>query len=149
MPAKPFDHKRKSWLVLWEAGVVIELPPWVFLAYPSSLLHHWNVDLHGQFPVDITPYECDFDIGTIDFKVVTTNGEWPTPDNSTPMEESGDGRATFVFFNQASMFQSSETGYDTLAEARADGHSGVADFGDSLNAGMHKWGEAFRLDPDM
>lgn len=36
------------------------------------------------------------------------------------------------------MFQSSETGYDTLAEAREDGHSGKADFGASLHEGLHK-----------
>lgn len=43
-----FDHTRKTWLVLWEAGVVIELPPWTFLAYPSSLLYHFNIDVDGM-----------------------------------------------------------------------------------------------------
>lgn len=42
-----FDSKRKTWLVLWEAGVVLELPPWVFIAYPSSLLYHFNIDIDG------------------------------------------------------------------------------------------------------
>jgi hypothetical protein len=44
---KPFDHKRKTWLVLWEAGVIIELPPWVLAIYPSSLLYHFHVDITG------------------------------------------------------------------------------------------------------
>jgi hypothetical protein len=45
---KPFDHKRKTWLVLWEAGVIIELPPWVAAIYPSSLLYHFHVDISGE-----------------------------------------------------------------------------------------------------
>jgi hypothetical protein len=42
-----FDHRTKSWLVIWEAGVVLELPPWVVLLYPSSLFYHFNIDISG------------------------------------------------------------------------------------------------------
>ena len=45
-----FNHTMRSWLVIWEAGVVIELPPWVLLLYPSSLLYHFNIDVNGQSP---------------------------------------------------------------------------------------------------
>lgn len=43
-----FEHKYKSWLVLLEAVIVIELPPWVVLLYPSSLPHHFNVDVDSM-----------------------------------------------------------------------------------------------------
>jgi hypothetical protein len=39
----------KSWLVLWEAGLVIELPPWVIFIYPSALFLHFNIDVGGEF----------------------------------------------------------------------------------------------------
>lgn len=40
-----FDHRRKAWLVIWEAGVIIEIPAGVFVAYPSSLFYHFNWDI--------------------------------------------------------------------------------------------------------
>lgn len=43
-----FNHQKRSWLVLWEAGVVVELPPWVLVAYPSSLFFHFNIDIQGK-----------------------------------------------------------------------------------------------------
>jgi hypothetical protein len=59
---------------------------------------------------------------------VSTNGEYPTPSNSEDITGHDDqGRGSFVFFNQASMFQGPETGHDTLKEARAHGHSGKSD----------------------
>jgi hypothetical protein len=45
--------------VLWEAGVVIELPAGVWLAYPSSLFTHFNVhpgNIEGEywlFPITV------------------------------------------------------------------------------------------------
>ena len=27
---------------------MIELPPWVLLLYPSSLLYHFNIDVGGE-----------------------------------------------------------------------------------------------------
>jgi hypothetical protein len=41
-----FDSGQQSWLVIWEAGVVIQLPAGVFLLYPSSLFFHFNVDIN-------------------------------------------------------------------------------------------------------
>ena len=40
-----FDHKRKAWLVIWEANIMIEIPAGVFVAYPSSLFYHFNWDV--------------------------------------------------------------------------------------------------------
>ncbi len=69
--------------------------------------------------------------------VTTADGERPTRENSEPLHrpsdvseedwEDGNGRGSVVWFNQASMFQTSETGYETLETARRKGHSGNAD----------------------
>ncbi|PPQ85664.1 hypothetical protein CVT24_012812 [Panaeolus cyanescens] len=119
IPGSHFDHKTKTWLVLWEAGVIIELPPWVAAIYPSSLFIHFNVDI------------SDLKI------VVTQDGELPTPLNSSPLGDD-DGRASMVFFNQATMYQSSETGYDTLIMAREHGHTGTTNYGeDAQRAFVH------------
>ncbi|KAJ3806980.1 hypothetical protein F5876DRAFT_80145 [Lentinula aff. lateritia] len=62
-----FNHREKCWLVIWEAGIAIEIPPGVFMFYPSSLFLHFNVDLSH-------------------LRIFTTqNGERPTPDNSKPL----------------------------------------------------------------
>ncbi|KAF9000561.1 hypothetical protein BDZ89DRAFT_1121642 [Hymenopellis radicata] len=119
-----FNHQEKAWLVIWEANVCLELPPGVFLLYSSSLFFHFNVDVDA-------------------IKIVTTkNGEKPTPENSKPLDQqplerpenvseedwaAGNGRGSVVWFNQASMFQTAETGYDTLTLAREAGHTGNCD----------------------
>ncbi|RPD70722.1 hypothetical protein L226DRAFT_224805 [Lentinus tigrinus ALCF2SS1-7] len=86
-----FDSKEKAWLVLWEAGLVIELPVGVLILYPSSLFLHFNVNM-SALPI-----------------VTTADGQLPTPQNSTPLE-SVVGRGSIVLFNQASMFQLAELG---------------------------------------
>ncbi|TFY82050.1 hypothetical protein EWM64_g1963 [Hericium alpestre] len=109
-PTSNFNHTKKSWLVLWEAGIIIELPPWVLLVYPSSLFFHFNIDLN-------------------EFKFVVTdiNVKTPTPENSTPLVQGEEeGRGSMVWFNMATMFQSAETGFDTIKKAKAAGHSGKA-----------------------
>ncbi|EDR02732.1 uncharacterized protein LACBIDRAFT_332267 [Laccaria bicolor S238N-H82] len=118
-----FNHKRRSWLVLWEAGVAIELPPWVLAAYPSSLLFHFNIDL-------------------TDFEFVTApEGEQPTRQNSEPLVEGDEqGRGSLVYFNEATMYQSSETNCATLTEAKNKGHSGVVDYGESVQEAFEKFG---------
>lgn len=108
-----FNHLEKAWLVIWEAGVCLQLPPGVFVLYPSSIFFSFNIDLSSKVQIVTTP-----------------NGEFPTPENSTPLPQSsplsrpdevsqedwdaGNGRGSVVWFNQASMFQTSETGLDTL-----------------------------------
>lgn len=68
----------------------------------------------------------------LDLPIMTTaNGEYPTKDNSTPLYFCGhdshgednawkraDGRGSMVWFNQASMIQTSELGVSTLKLAR-------------------------------
>ncbi|KAK0421593.1 hypothetical protein EV421DRAFT_1916392 [Armillaria borealis] len=60
-----FDHREFCWLVIWEAGpLIFQLPPGVFLVYPSSLFYHFNIDLRD-----------------LDKHIVTTqDGVRPTPD---------------------------------------------------------------------
>ncbi|KAJ3927749.1 MAG: hypothetical protein NXY57DRAFT_1042181 [Lentinula lateritia] len=97
-------------------GIALELPPGVFLFYPSSLFLHFNVDLE-HLPI-----------------FTTKNGEKPTSNNSTPLYSCNchshdqnsawaraEGRGSMVWFNQASMFQTSELGINTLREAREAG----------------------------
>lgn len=43
-----FNHSARTWLVLWEAKVIIQLPPWVVVLYPSSLIYHFNIDISGE-----------------------------------------------------------------------------------------------------
>lgn len=43
-----FKHEEKAWLVLWEAKVIIQLPPGIFLFYPSALFTHFNCDISGM-----------------------------------------------------------------------------------------------------
>ncbi|KAK7054082.1 hypothetical protein R3P38DRAFT_2499959 [Favolaschia claudopus] len=105
-----FDDDVYTWLVIWEAGVVVQLPPWTLAMYPSSLFFHFNIDVD----------EIEF---------VSTKGPvFPTPSNSTPLRHGSDeGRGSMVFFNQSTMCTGSSTGYATLKEARAHGHSGAID----------------------
>ncbi|KAI0055054.1 hypothetical protein BV25DRAFT_1816172, partial [Artomyces pyxidatus] len=49
VPNSHFDHTRRSWLVIWEAGIILELPPWVLVIYPSSLFFHFNIDITGKY----------------------------------------------------------------------------------------------------
>ena len=44
----PKNKYEKVWLVLWEAGVVIQVPAGVAILYPSALLLHFNVDIPGE-----------------------------------------------------------------------------------------------------
>ncbi|KAF8142931.1 hypothetical protein K438DRAFT_1994399 [Mycena galopus ATCC 62051] len=43
-----FNHTQRTWLVLWEAFIIVELPPWTMAAYPSALFYHFNIDVQGQ-----------------------------------------------------------------------------------------------------
>ncbi|KAJ7858836.1 hypothetical protein B0H14DRAFT_3864268 [Mycena olivaceomarginata] len=108
---KNFDHSKYTWLVIWEAGVAIELPPWTLAIYPSALFYHFNIDVD----------EIEF---------VTTEGHVrPTQQNSHPLVDGANcGRGSFVFFNQSTMRTGPGTGFDTLKKAKAAGYSGIADY---------------------
>jgi len=65
-----------------------------------------------------------------DFKFITTDGdERPTPENSIPLGP-GDhkGRGSLVYFNQATMYQLSETNSATIGDAILAGHSGKPNY---------------------
>ncbi|KAF8236818.1 hypothetical protein L208DRAFT_1524221, partial [Tricholoma matsutake] len=121
-----FNHTMRSWLVIWEAGVVIELPPWVLLLYPSSLLYHFNIDIHA-------------------IRFLVTDGlQRPTPANSRPITAGDEcGQGNLVYFNQATMYQTSETGYATIGEAVEAGDSGKVDYGMSAQAAFTKYAKYF------
>ncbi|KAJ7626710.1 hypothetical protein B0H17DRAFT_1150958 [Mycena rosella] len=135
-----FNHTQRVWLVLWEAGVAIKLPPWVLAAYPSALFYHFNVDVNGMLsspsPGNVLTLVSDPDI-----KFVTVDGnERPTRENSRPLVEGdGDGRGSLVFFNQATMATGPTTGYNTLKNARLDGHSGTVDYGTCIQEAFEKY----------
>jgi len=119
-----FDHRKKSWLVLWEAGIAVELPPWVAFVYPSSLLLHFNIDVDGK---SSHSQQAELlHISYKDFDFVITDGNPPTKENSRPLGGAGDeGRGSLVYYNQASMYHGPETGFDTLDAARKSGQTGT------------------------
>ncbi|KAK1217049.1 hypothetical protein PQX77_020323 [Marasmius sp. AFHP31] len=47
-PLGHFNHREKCWIVIWEAGIALELPMGVFVLYPSSLFLHFNVDVASK-----------------------------------------------------------------------------------------------------
>jgi hypothetical protein len=67
--------------------------------------------------------------------VVTQNNEYPTRENSEPVHD-GEGRGSCVWFNQASMFQTAELGYNTVAEAKKNGLDGVCDAQEFIDKGL-------------
>lgn len=107
---------------------MLELPPWVAVLYPSALFLHFNIDLKGKLSLLSSSTSAKFTGFIIDVKLVTApEGEIPTRENS---EEIGseEGRGSIVFFNQASLFQSSETNSSTLKAAAAQGKVVTSDF---------------------
>ncbi|KAI0746737.1 hypothetical protein C8Q80DRAFT_1271584 [Daedaleopsis nitida] len=71
-----FNHHEKAWLVFWEAHLIIQLPPGVFIFYPSSLFTHFNINRD-------------------DFEIVTTaDGSEPTPQTARPLHEDHLARPT-------------------------------------------------------
>ncbi|KAL0058436.1 hypothetical protein AAF712_014897 [Marasmius tenuissimus] len=109
-----FNHREKCWIVIWEAGIALELPAGVFLLYPSSLFLHFNIDIAN-------------------LKIVVTEDQSrPTPENSKPLDclcgkpkdahdddwRDSKGRGSMVWFNQATMFQTTELGFETVQQAK-------------------------------
>ncbi|KAJ7158204.1 hypothetical protein C8R43DRAFT_847771, partial [Mycena crocata] len=107
-----YNHKKRGWIVLWEAGIYVELPPWTLVGYPSSLFFHFNIDVDSLQTVYT---DDDVDI--------------PTPENSTPYNDA-EGRGSMVFFSQSTMRHGPVTGHDTLRRARAAGVPTTTDYGE-------------------
>ncbi|KAJ7177263.1 hypothetical protein C8R43DRAFT_1230274 [Mycena crocata] len=111
-----YNHRRRGWIVLWEAGIYVELPPWTLIGYPSSLFYHFNVDV-DQLQTVYTDDDVDI----------------PTPENSTPYDDSV-GRGSMVFFSQSTMSHGPATGFHTLDEAARAGVSRTTDYGNDIQA---------------
>ncbi|KAA1479835.1 hypothetical protein DENSPDRAFT_887108 [Dentipellis sp. KUC8613] len=110
-----FDHRERAWLVLWEAGIIIQIPPGVFVAYPSSLFFHFNFD---RFVIVTTP-----------------DGKLPTRETAEPLD-GRDGRRSSVWFNQASLIQTAELGYPTVGAAKKAGLAGTCNVRELLEKGI-------------
>ena len=121
-----FNSKEKAWLVLWEAGLIIEVPAGVLIFYPSALFTHFNinVNLGGKFGYSGS---CSFYLTRLtDLQFVTTSdGSTPTPQTASRLDRV-EGRGSIVLFNQASLFQFAELGC-TVAEAKKKGGSASCD----------------------
>lgn len=113
---KFIDSGIHVWLVCWDVGLIMELPVGAFVLYPSSLIFHWNIvggkSSHFQFGLILT--SSDFDL------VCTFEKAYPTRGNTYPMH-AAEGRGSIVWFNEASIFQSFETGEDMIKNAKAKG----------------------------
>lgn len=111
--------------------MVIELPFWTLLIYPSSLFYHFNVDIDGK--ADSTQ-RMFIPNSLIDIKFVLTTDGMPPSKEAQNYEDtnqpSDTGRGSFVWFNMASMFQSSESGFQSLKKAKEAGfkHKTVSDY---------------------
>ena len=77
-------------------------------------------------------------------KLVRTNREWPTPENSQPIGGT-EGRGSMVWFNMATMLQSSETGFLILKEASAAGVPDTYDFKGTAQEAFTKYKCFFHL----
>ncbi len=122
--------------------MIVELPPWVMAAYPSSLLYHFNIDICSK-PFSSLRLAWPDGRGLSGFKFVSApEGETPRPDNTLPLGVGGEeGRGSWVYFNEASMHQSSETGYSSLKEARLRGHSGKTDYSSDIQRCFEQHGK--------
>ena len=71
---------------------------------------------------------------------MTTDGDVrPTPENSKPITAGDDeGRISVVFFNQASMYRSSELDGDSVVEAKQKGKPAIRDYGKDVQAAFER-----------
>ncbi|KAJ3497513.1 hypothetical protein NMY22_g19690 [Coprinellus aureogranulatus] len=72
-------------------------------------------------------------LSEIDMKIITTNGD--KPQQGVEYDDCH-GRGSIVLFNQATMFQSSETGHATAGDARKAGVEVDLNFVDQLDGGF-------------
>jgi hypothetical protein len=88
LPPDKFNDTQRTWLVLWEAGVAIQLPPWTPALYPSAILYHFNVDVDGSF-FFVSLFNLA-DLST-EIEFVTADGTAPpTRENSRPIVNGDD-----------------------------------------------------------
>lgn len=95
-----FDSKRRAWLVLWELGVIVEMPKGCAIAFPSALILHYNAD------------------------IITERDE---VSGQVPPGLTGSVRGSLVLFTQARLFSMATLG-ETITEARARGRDADTTF---------------------
>ena len=47
MTAVETNADEKIWLVIWEAGLILQIPAGTLVVYPSALFLHFNVNIDG------------------------------------------------------------------------------------------------------
>jgi hypothetical protein len=120
-----FPSGRRAWLVNLEANIVIELPPLVPYFCLSSVMTHYNADMHGSalpffYTNSATHPSKEFLVGNNQVNLVTTsNWEVPTSFNTTPLSTMGTGRGSLVFYNAGSSFHWMLSGHQYMADAVA------------------------------
>ncbi|KAJ2911712.1 hypothetical protein MD484_g8699, partial [Candolleomyces efflorescens] len=124
-PGFGFDHSTRSWLVIYEAGIIIELPPNVAFFYPSSLFIHFNYDVSNLHII----HTIDGSRPSLSSCRHSKDKNFIGPD----LPEDAHGRGSIVFFSQGNLFSSSETGFATLGAARRAGHHGTTDIDENFN----------------
>ncbi len=78
-------------------------------------------------------------LSILDFQFVTTDGDLPSLDNSTPIEPGDEeGRASIVFFNQASMYRCSALDGSSVAEAKSKGIDTTTNYGQDVQEAFQK-----------
>ncbi|KAG9308130.1 hypothetical protein JVU11DRAFT_12483 [Chiua virens] len=124
-----FNSKERTWLVIWELRVILELPLGVVLLYPSALFYHFNIDITGMwafFLHTFTPLHSflpDLEvISSEDFLDITKQGKYPK------WHSDAQGRGSLVWFNQASMIQAACVGHRCLKEAKEAGVDTATNF---------------------
>lgn len=122
--------------MIWEPSVIIQLPPWVALLYPSALFLDFNIDLEGTafLPFPLASPLCLTLSSQTSSLSQHLRESCPLLLTHALHEADSEGRGSLVFFNQASLFQSSETDSATLAEARRAGRSTTTDYGEDAQA---------------
>ena len=109
--------------MLWEAGIVIQIPIGVLFLYPSALIMHFNIKREGQLVSGsygcVKSDLCCFpDIQIL----VTPDGAPPTPSNSVPIGSRKDqergARCSMVWFTQGSIFRSAALAFTTVEETK-------------------------------
>jgi hypothetical protein len=79
---------------------------------------------------------------------MTDGRQRPTPKNSRPIKLGDEhGRGSLVYFNQATMYQTSETGYPTIGEAIEAGDSGKVDYGASAQEAFTEYAKYIPIKP--
>lgn len=106
-----FPSHLRVWLVCYTLGIVLQIPSAVWTWILSALITHFNLDTHGarfypqiQKHLLIGTYLEFLSNGHVVELVTTSDWEWPTEENTTPLNSITHQRGSIVLYNQASTF---------------------------------------------